>query len=289
MNVNFELYKVFYVVANNKSISKGAEALSISQPAVTQAIHNLEGQLDTTLFIRTKKGIVLTKEGEELYSYIKEGMNYFINGTNKLYNLKNLDEGVIKIGASTSVTENYLMPYIEKFHKMYPNIEIKVVNQLTDVLLQELRNGNLDIVIGGESYKDNKDMKFFFLREIEYVFVSNKKIDLSLNEILKENLVLQTNPSVGRVTFDNFVKENNLTYDKCTEVVSHRLLVDFVKSGFGIGVVVRQYIEEELDKELLYEINISKKIPKRKIGYLVRDNSIPSYAVNEFIKIMKEK
>ena len=83
MNINFELYKIFYVVANNNSISKGAEVLMISQPAVTQSIKNLENQLNTTLFIRTKKGIVLTPEGKELYNYIKEGMYYFINGTNK--------------------------------------------------------------------------------------------------------------------------------------------------------------------------------------------------------------
>jgi len=289
MNVNFELYKVFYVVANNKSISKGAEVLSISQPAVSQAIHNLEDQLDTTLFIRTKKGIILTKEGEELYSYIKDGMNYFINGTNKLYNLKNLDEGVIKIGASTSVTENYLMKYIDKFHKMYPNVEIKIVNQLTDILVQELRNGNLDIVIGLESYRDNKDLIFYKLNEIEYIFVNNKKLELSIDEIVKYNLVLQTNPSVGRSTFDNYIKDNNLTYNNFMEVVSHRLVVNFVKSGFGIGFVVKQYILEELDKGLLYEITINKDLPKRNMGYLIRDNSIPSYAVSEFIKIIKEK
>ena len=109
MEINFELYKIFYVVANNKSISKGAEKLLISQPAVTQAIKNLEGQLGITLFIRTKKGILLTTEGEELYNYIKEGMNYFINGTNKLLELKKLEAGTIKIGASTSITENLLM------------------------------------------------------------------------------------------------------------------------------------------------------------------------------------
>ena len=289
MNVNFELYKVFYVVANNKSISKGAEVLSISQPAVSQAIHNLEDQLDTTLFIRTKKGIILTKEGEELYSYIKDGMNYFINGTNKLYNLKNLDEGVIKIGASTSVTENYLMKYIDKFHKMYPNVEIKIVNQLTDILVQELRNGNLDIVIGLESYRDNKDLIFYKLNEIEYIFVNNKKLELSIDEIVKCNLILQTNPSVGRSTFDNYIKDNNLTYNNFMEVVSHRLVVNFVKSGFGIVFVVKQYILEELDKGLLYEIKINKDLPKRNMGYLIRDNSIPSYAVSEFIKIIKEK
>ena len=81
MNINFELYKIFCVVATNKSITKGAEVLMITQPAVTQAIQNLESTLNTTLFIRTKKGVILTNEGEELYKYIKEGINYFINGT----------------------------------------------------------------------------------------------------------------------------------------------------------------------------------------------------------------
>lgn len=287
MNVNFELYKVFYVVANNKSISKGAECLSISQPAVTQAIHNLEGQLDTTLFIRTKKGIVLTNEGEELYSYIKEGMSYFLNGTNKIYNLKNLESGVIKIGASTVITENYLMPYIEKFHERYPNIEIKIINQLTDELLKELRNGNLDVVVGGEPFREVKDLKFYPVKEIEYIFISNKKEDLSLSEILKNKLVLQTNPSIARTMFDKYVKDNGLVYEKYIEVVSHRLVVQFVKSGFGIGVVIKQYIKEELDKGMVYEVGVEKSLPIRNIGYLIRENSIPTYAVNEFINIMK--
>ena len=124
MDVNFELYKVFYVVANNKSISKGAEELLISQPAVTQSIRMLEGQLGVTLFVRTKKGVLLTDEGEELYKYVKEGMNYFINGHNKVTSLKQLNAGVLKIGASTSVTEHFLMPYLNKFHELYPNVEI---------------------------------------------------------------------------------------------------------------------------------------------------------------------
>ena len=90
MNINFELYKVFYEVANAKSISKGAENLMISQPAVTMSIKTLEDELGGKLFIRTPKGVILTNEGQELYNYIKEGMSYFINGTNKFTSLKNL-------------------------------------------------------------------------------------------------------------------------------------------------------------------------------------------------------
>lgn len=126
MNINFELYKIFYVVATNKSITKAGEVLMISQPAVSQGIQNLENALNTTLFIRTKKGVILTTEGEELYKYIKEGMSCFINGTNKINELKNLDSRVLRIGASTSLTENYLMKYIAKFHRLHPNIERKI-------------------------------------------------------------------------------------------------------------------------------------------------------------------
>ena len=91
------------------------------------------------------------------------------------------------------------------------------------------------------------------------------------------------------MVFDKYMKDNNLSYDKYMEVVSHRLLIEFVKSGFGIGFAVKQYILDELDSKLLYEVKIDKNLPKRNMGYLVRDNSIPSYAVSEFIKIVKEK
>jgi len=286
MNIDFELYKIFYYVASNESISKGAEKLLISQPAVTQAIKNLEFQLNTTLFIRTKKGVVLTEEGKELYSYIKEGMNYFMNGTNKILQLKNLETGIIKIGASTSITENYLMKYINKFHKKYPNIEIKIMNNLTDVLMQELRNGNIDIVICGESFKNNKDLIFKSIENIEYIFVSSQKIELNINEIL-DRIIIQSEPSVARCVFDSFIKENNLNYKINMEVVSHRLVTEFVKNGLGFGFVVKQYVMDDLKNGNLFELNTNLDIPKRKIGYVIKENTIPTSAVKELIEIIK--
>ena len=117
MNINFELYKVFHEVATARSISKAAENLLISQPAVTQSIKTLEDQLGGKLFIRTPKGVILTEEGQVLYNYISEGMRYFINGSNKFTSLKELDSGNINIGATTIISEQYLMPYLKEFHK----------------------------------------------------------------------------------------------------------------------------------------------------------------------------
>jgi len=287
MEINFELYKIFYVVANNRSISKGAEQLLISQPAVTQAIKNLEGQLGTTLFIRTKKGIILTNEGKELYEYVKEGMNYFINGTNKLQELKKMESGILRIGASTSITENFLMPKIKIFHELYPNIEIKIVNQLTDVLLQELRNGNLDVVVGSESFKDNKDLEFSYLCDIEYTFVSKDKLNLDVQNIFKKNVIIQTLPSVSRSIFEQLKNNNVISFDKELEVVSHRLVTELVKSDLGISFVVKDYVLKDLLNGELYEVDILNNLPKRRIGYTIKKNFTPSYAVKSFLEIIK--
>ena len=287
MDVNFELYKMFYVVANNKSISKGAEELMISQPAVTQSIKMLEGQLGVTLFVRTKKGVILTDEGEELYKYVKEGMTYFVNGHNKVMSLKKLDAGVLKIGASTSVTEHYLIPYITKFHNLYPNVEIKIVNLLTDVLLKELRNGNVDIVVGSNSDYVDKDLEFYEISEVGEIFVSNKEFNLSAEHIFKSNLILQTAPSVARNSFNEYVKKNNINLVPFMEVVSHRLVTELVKSGMGIGVVTEEYVKDELGRTL-FKVNNDIKLPKRKLGYTLLKNSVPSYRVKAFINLLKK-
>lgn len=286
MNINFELYKIFYFVATNKSITKASSVLMISQPAVSQGIQNLESALNTTLFIRTKKGVILTSEGEELYKYIKEGISYFINGTNKINELKNLDSGILRIGASTSLTENYLMKYISKFHRLHPNIEIKIINNLTDNLLYDLRNGNVDIVIGSK-FKENKDLKFNYLFSSEYIFVSNKNIDKSNYDVLKDKLVLQVYPSILRSTFDEYLKNNKKSANIVMEVVSHKLVVESVLAGLGIGLVVKEYVKDELNSNKLYEINTNINIGKREVGYILKDNYIPTYAVKEFIRLLK--
>ena len=105
MNINFELYRIFYVVANHSNITKASEELNISQPAISKSIKNLEDQLGGNLFIRTKRGVILTEEGKEFYNYIKQAMEYINNAEKKFTNLINLETGCIKIGINTTLTK----------------------------------------------------------------------------------------------------------------------------------------------------------------------------------------
>jgi len=291
MNVNFELYKVFYEVANSKSISKGAEKLMISQPAVTQSIQTLENELGGKLFIRTPKGVILTNEGQELYNYIKEGMNYFINGTNKFMSLKSLDYGILNIGSTTTISESYLMTYLKTFHDLYPNITINITNDLTDNLLKDLRNGNLDIVVIAIPKNNIKDLNINYLTDLNDLFVGGEKYKnnkyKNLEELLKEDIILQKRPSVTRNNFDNYLKEKNISCNPKMEVVSHNLLTKLVEGNFGIGLVTREFIKDNLNKSL-FEIKIPDTIPKRQLGYAIKNDIYPSFTTKKFIELLKK-
>ena len=139
MEINFELYRIFYAVANNKSITKAAEELFISQPAVSKAIKNLEAALGGSLFNRTKKGVVLTEEGREFYNYIKSAMEYINNAQNKFNDLINLETGTIRIGISTTLTKSFLLPYIKEFNEKHPKIDIQIDTSISKELFNNLK------------------------------------------------------------------------------------------------------------------------------------------------------
>lgn len=289
MNINFELYKVFYTVANCQSISKGAEQLMISQPAVTQSIQTLEAQLGGKLFIRTPKGVILTNEGQELYNYIIEGMNYFINGTNKFTALRNLEEGILNIGSTTTISEHYLMPYLQEFHNKYPHVDINITNDLTENLIKNLRNGSLDIIITAIPNHQVNDLEYHQLTSLTDVFAGSSKYKnksySNLAQLLQEDLLLQKFPSVTRTNFNEYLKVNNLTCNPKMEVASHSLLTSLAEHDFGLALLTKEFISDKLNKTL-FEVNIDLKIPTRKLGYAIKNNHIPSFTTQKFIEIL---
>ncbi len=292
MDISLDLYRIFYVVAKNGSISSAANVLFISQPAITFQIKKLETQLGVSLFTRTKHGVILTDEGKVLFDYVKSGIENITNGENALFNLKNLDSGVIRIGASTTVCRHVVMPYLEKFHELYPKIDIEIVNNLTSSLIKDLRNGNLDMLFLNMPMNENKDLKIIPLTDIHDIFVSNKKYydltngKLNLNELSSFPLIFQKLPSNTRTYLNNYLKDNHVDLKPQLEVVSYNLIMDLVKAGFGIGYATKEFIKAELENNSLYEIEVIPKVPKRFIGIATIDKKTPNYSVKKLIEMM---
>ena len=291
MDINLELYKIFYTVAKEGSISQASNILYISQPAVTMQIKKLEQQLGISLFTRTKHGVTLTDEGEILFEHVKSAMNSLKNGENIISNLKNLDSGTIRIGVSTTICRYILMPYLEKFHLQYPKIDIQINNNTSNNLIKELRNGNLDILILFQPEDENKDLKITPITEVQDIFVGNKKYyDLAnndINEVINLPVIFPNSSSSSRKHLNKYIKDNEIKIKPKLEAGSYSLIVDLVKTGFGIGFVTKEFIKEELEKENVYEIKVIPEIPKRTIVYATIDKKESSFSVKKLIEMIK--
>ena len=296
MNIDFELYRIFYTVANNGNITKAALELNISQPAISKSIKNLEDQLGGTLFIRTKRGVILTSEGKEFYNYIKKAIEYITSAENKFTDLINLETGCIRIGISTTLTKEFLLPYLEKFHKLYPNIDIMINTNISSELLTKLRNGLIDIVIlnlNNKKYDD--DIEIIKCKEINDCFVINKdylnlnNLNLSIRDLNDYPLILQTKESNTRKFIDNIAKEHNIILKPNMELASYTLVVTLAKIGFGIGYATKEYIKKELENKELFELKIKETIPPRYIGIALCKNNLPNFSTKKLIEIIKNK
>lgn len=278
------------------SISKAANVLFISQPAITKSIKKLENELEITLFNRSPKGVSLTENGKIFYEFIKNGIESFTNGEHKLTSLKNLDTGIIKIGASTTVTKYFLMPYIEKFHKLFPNIDISITNHLTNTLISNLKKGSLDLLIVNLPTKLDDDLKITPCAVLHDCFAGNsnykKQISkkISLSELVENYpIITQKEPSNTRTFLNSIMKENNINFHPKFDIVSYSLVKDFAKIGMGISYITKEFTKDELDNKLLFEIPIKEKIPERGLGIVLPKNTITSFATQKLIEIIMEK
>lgn len=295
MNVNFEYYRIFYSVANHRNITKAAKELMISQPAISKSIKKLEEQLGGQLFVRTKRGVTLTLEGAEFYQYIKQAMEFINNAENKFSDLMNLETGTIRIGINTTLTKQFLIPYLEKFHKLYPKIDIQISTNLSSELFTKLKDGLLDLVVLNLPYPKINDIEIKEIKAVQDCFIVGREYEyltkktISLNELVNFPLILQSQGSTTRKFFDNYAMKNNVIFQPVMNLSSYSLVVEFTRIGFGIGYATEEFIENELRNKDLFKLNVDPAIPSRSIGIAYSKKNLPNFSTKKFIQMIIEK
>ncbi len=288
MNVDLELYRIFYVVAKNKHMTRASEELCISQPAISQSIKKLEDQLGGTLFIRSNKGMELTKEGEMFFDYIKGALDLITSAENEFTSFKNLDKGTVRIGISTTLTKLVLMDTIEEFHKLYPNVEINIVNGLTNNLLLDLEKGKIDFVIFNEGLYDKRIFNIAKLCSLREGFVYNKKYFQDktkvIDDIVEYPVILQNINSNSRKVIDEFLFDKGIILKPKMEVVSQDLVVEFSASGLGVGYTIIDLAKKNYPD--LEELRINKLLPCIDILVASNKNIVLPFASKEFLDIL---
>lgn len=283
-----EQYRVFYHVAECGSISKAAKVLYVSQPAVTKSIKILEGELEVMLFVRTSKGVVLTREGELLYDYVKEAFEQLEEGEKRIRQLKELEYGVVRIGISNILCKYYFIPHLKEFHERYPDIKIEIVNRTSPETLTLLEQGKIDCAIISH-VGDMKGYIYHQLLEIRDTFVSKDKPPkpiMQVKELEGYPLLLLEKKNATRLYFDEYFLEHKVNAKVEIEISSMEFLIEFAKIGLGVSAVIGTFIDNELESGNLYEWKVEPEMPKRGVGLLYKKENPLSIASKTFIQFM---
>ena len=293
--VNLELYKVFYTVAKCGSLTKAAEELYISQPAVSQAIKQLETQLGGQLFNRTHKGMELTETGgKQIFDTVEKALKLFDEAEKKYLELKDTATGVIRICASDTVSTHFLLPFIKEYHEKYPEVNLILENGTSQETIELLKNNKGDVGFVNLPVDDRDINLVDTVMHLHDTFVASDKFS-SLKDKIVDLKTLQDYPllmlelsSATRQAIVSFAHSQGVHLHPEIELSSLELMTSFAKNGIGIACIPREFVKHELTEEKsLFEIKTNPNLPTRAIGLAVPKDVELTFAVKEFVNMIK--
>ncbi len=290
MDINYELYKVFYYVAKTLSFSEASKQLYISQSAVSQSIKSLETKLNQHLFVRSTKKVKLTPEGEMLFKHIEPAVNLIIRGENQILDANTLNGGQLRIGASDTICRYYLVPYLKEFHAHFPNVHIKVTNQTSARCVDLLDNGQVDLIVtNAPNPRMNTVQKVRQVKEFKDIFIANsqhfsylKDKALSLKELLGYPILMLDKQSMTSEFLHSLFQQRQLDLVPEVELSSNDLLIDLARIGLGIAFVPDFCLPE--DDPDLFKIQTTEILPSRHLVVGYNDQVPISEAAKYFIE-----
>ena len=291
MDINYELYKVFYYVAKTLSFSEASKCLYISQSAVSQSVKVLEKKLGQTLFIRSTKRVQLTPEGEILFKHIEPAMNLIHKGETQLLEANTLNGGQLRIAASDTICRYFLVPYLNKFHKLYPNVHIKVTNSTSIDCARILENGQVDFII--TNYPNSGlfgNLNIRVINEFSDVFVANAAAfpltgrPISLDELLDYPIMMLDRKSTTSEFLHQIFQKSQLDLVPEIELSSNDLLIDLARIGLGIAFVPDFCIPK--DEKQLFILKLSETLPIRQLVVVHNENLPVSQAAKQFMDML---
>lgn len=295
MDVNYELYKVFYHVAKSLSFSDAAQELFISQSAVSQSIKVLERRLGQTLFTRSTKKVSLTKEGEILFKHIEPAINLIVKGEGQLLSAKESGGVQLRIAANDTICRYYLVPFFNQFHQQYPDVHIKVLNASSQDCAGYLDGNRADLIITNSPNPAlNNTMQIIPIKEFQDIFIADKTAypfedkELTLRELSSLPILMLEKTSTTSVFLHEQFLGHSIDLAPAIELSSNDLLVDLASIGLGIAFVPDYCINEHTPKNL-YALKIKDRIPSRKLT-VAYDSGLPlTEPAKFFLELLRAK
>ncbi len=292
-NADYNLYKIFLYLYEQRSISKTANLLYVSQPAISYSLKELENQLGYTLFYRNSKGIEPTMEAKELYSYVSTAFNILKSGEEHIKNLNSLNIGVIKIGTPSHIGIFYLSSFIADFRKVYPGIKFEIVSKSTSDMVEMLETRKIDLIVDTLPISTTKKtVKKVALARLQNCFAYNKDsfpkgIINSVDDLKKYPLVLPSATASIRLKLDEFMESKNTKLYPVFESWTTEMMIEMVRRGVGIGYFIKNVIDIQNDKDNFEVITFGNELPAVDVCAVYVED-FATTALNKFIEFLSE-
>ena len=293
MAVKLELYRIFQTVAETGSISGAAEKLYLTQSALSQAIKQLESQLQVRLFSRTSRGVRLTTEGQLLYDYVRQAMGLLQSGEEKLALSRSLLLGQLSIGANDTITRTYLLPRLEAFHKAYPAIRLKILNGTSQMVLDMLSEGQVDVAFASQPARPQNfsihpcfAMHTIFVASSQYPCSFEKTY--SLPEIAALPLILLDKRASSRNYVEQLFLTHGISLQPEIELASHDLLISLAQIGLGVACITEEYAGPALAHGEIRPLLLETPLPPRTMYLCTLQGVTPTVAAQRFVSFIAQ-
>lgn len=291
MDIQLELYRVFYQCAKTLSFSRAAEALFVSQSSVSQSVKSLEKQLGVSLFTRTTKQVKLTPEGDSLYSHLQIAFEHIRLGEEGLLRLRDLDAGVLRIGVSDTISKYVLMPYLQAFHNLYPRVKIHIINRPSPQSLSSILTGDVDMaIVNIQENWDHPALSIHTLSHFKDVFIAGESFahlkdkKLSVKDLASLPLISLEQNSTTRAFFDQTFSTLKSPLIPEIEIGSVDLIIELVRIGLGIGFVPSYTLSTH---SAVYPLTINYQYPQRSIAIVHLKSTHVQTTVKAFLQIIQ--
>ena len=293
--IDFDLYKIFHAVAKYGSISKAAQELYVSQPAVSQAIKQLEKQLDTPLFNRLHHGMELSAQGGKvIFDDVEQAIKLLQGVEEKLSALKQNATGTIRIGASETIFQYILSDKIVRYNELFPQVKIELISEVSPKIIALMKKDECDIGFLNLPVETDDEISIrHSIGLLNDIFIAGKRFEelkgkeISVSDLQKYPLLLMETNTVSRESVNHYAVSHGVHFSPAVEVNSWGFMKQLVVDGMGIGCIPREYALNKLGDGSIFEVNVRPAMPVRSVGMALPKNVNMTFALQSFIRLLE--
>jgi DNA-binding transcriptional LysR family regulator len=291
--MQIESLKVFCDLAETESFTKAAQINSVTQSAVSQQISSLERTFKSLLIERSKKKFRLTREGQVLYDYSKQIIQTYESLHSKLQELKDIISGTIRVATIYSIGLHDLPPYIKKFLKNYPTVNVHVEYRRANQVYDDVLSNVVDMGLVAYPAKDSK-LEIIALHKDPLVLICHpqhpfaRQKSIRLKALTGQKFIGFEPDIPTRKALDRILKEHGVDPKHAMEFDNIETVKRAVEIDAGISIVPKGTITQEISKQTLTALSIEDGEFFRPIAAIYKKNKVLSPAMKQFLAMLKE-